>query len=161
MAQTAYDLNLFETGRQAKRKPDIELQVVKGGRSNPLGMLGVALVYIKWIVGAAILLSLVIVLLNSKSRVVELSVEINNTKKELANTQSELHYYTERLDSMTSLDLVESLARQHGLMKVEAGQITYVRLEDEGVIIREASPLSQWAHLLHTGAQDVVGFFDP
>ena len=84
----------------------------------------------------ALVLGLVVALLYSQATITELSGEIESARQELVAEQSTYDYLSGQMDKITSTNNIAAIAEGRlGLVKADPSQITYLDLEDEGLIV--------------------------
>ena len=157
MGQPAYDMTQVRRRRAPQTQQNrVPLRVEKGGkpRLTPARML---MQHATQLVGMALLVGFSVSLLWSESQLVELNGQIQDAKALLTSEQSQYTYYTSTLNSKTNITSVEEAASRLGLMKIDQSQITYIRLEESGVLVRKASAVRQWTDLIHDGAMAILG----
>ena len=105
-----------------------------------------------------LLLGLVVGLIYSQAVITELSRDIETTRQELTREQSTYDYLTGEMDDITSSTNIAAVAEgELGLVKADASQITYMDLEDEGLIVRSETG---WARLLSTFQTAALSLLD-
>lgn len=154
---------VYSTGaaRRCAPQPGPNVRVVRGGRYGLAQAKKLAANIAKVLVGAFILM-LVVGIVYSQARITELSGEIDATRASLANAQSNYDYLSSTLSSITSRSNIEEIAEGRlGLIKVDGSQITYINLEDQGVIETTASDAAKLMDGFRTAALSLIGSFDP
>lgn len=164
MAQTAYDYSATNA-TAARRRPAPQtqrppLRVEKGGKRH-VGPIQAAMHHAAQLLALALLVGFAISLLWSEAQLVELNDQIQSAKDELTSEQSQYTYYTSTLNSRTSITSVEETASRLGLMKIDASQITYVRLNEVSVLERSETAVSQWTDFVHDGALMLINTIKP
>ncbi len=145
-SNAAYDLSRFE----APERP--RLEVVKPQKPKPFSITrawGVA--PIKIILLSVLLVGVISVMLASQIALVELGDEILTLQEELETLQSEEVRLQLQLDAGLSLENVEAMAEEMGLVKMENYQVERVYLNsDDAVVVAEGTPtlLDQVGHFL-------------
>ncbi len=157
MGQAAYDYNAVRRRKapQTQRKA-ASLRVEQGGKHR-LNPLQAALQNGMRLVAAALLVGFAISLLWSEAQLVELNDQIQDAKTKLVSEQSQYTYYNSTLNSQTNISSVEEAAGRLGLMKADASQITYFRLQESDVLVRKSSTVRQWTDWLYSGAVNILG----
>ena len=157
MGQEAY--NYSEVRRRAARpQPEraANFQVKKGGKRR-LTPLQAAIQHAAQILALGLLVGFSVALLWSEAQIVELSAQIRTAKATLVSEQSQYDYYTNTLNTQTSIANVEETASRLGLMKMDDSQITYIRLNSENLLVRKGSTVRQWTDYIHAGALTLMG----
>jgi len=164
MAQPAYDYGIYNSStarrRSAPQTQQTPLRVERGGKHR-LSPIQAAMRHAFQLLALALLAGLAVSLLWSESQLVELNDQIQDAKAQLTSEQSQYTYYTSTLNSMTSIASVEETAGRLGLMKIDASQITYVRLNEAGVLVRKESAVRKWTDFLHDGAVVLLNTVKP
>lgn len=161
MAQPAYNYSEVRRRKPAPQaQPQAPLRVEKGGKRR-VGPIQAAMRHAVQLLAMALLAGFAVSLLWSESQLVELNDQIQDAKAALTSEQSQYTYYTSTLNSMTSIASIEDTAGRLGLMKIDASQITYVRLNDESVLLRRESAVRKWTDFLHDGALMLVNTVKP
>ena len=159
MQQEAYDFGMFEN-RPAPAKKTVPLRSVKGGK-KPSSQLHQTVVNVWNVMGCAMFLALAILLIQSKVTLTELNTQVQRTQNQLTTSQSTYNYLNSELTSRTNMANIEDAARRLGLMKVDQSQITYIRLEDSGVLTTADSPVKKWTDWFHSGVLSLMETLDP
>ncbi len=162
MQQDAYDFALFEdrsaaSAMQRKRVP--ELRAEKGGKTKSSKMKKNA-VSVWIVVMVAVLISLTILLVQSKATLTELNTQVRQVQRQITDAKSEYNYLNSELGKR-EMSRIEDIAKQLGLMKVNDSQITYVRLEENSVITGAENEVSRLAELFQSGLLSVMETLDP
>lgn len=160
MGQPAYDQNSVRSSevrrRRAPQTQQPPLRVEKGGKRR-LSPFQAAMRHMVQLVSLGLMVGFAVCLLWSEAQLVELNAQIQDAKAELISEQSQYTYYTSTLNSRTSITSIEDAASRLGLMKIDQSQITYVRLNEQSVLVRKESAVRQWTDFLHDGAVTVLG----
>ena len=157
MTQTAYDLR--ENSTTHYRAP--RARAVRGGAAR-LDRLRKAAYAMRSVLVTALVLGLVVALLYSQATITELSGEIESARQELVAEQSTYDYLSGQMDKITSTNNIAAIAEGRlGLVKADPSQITYLDLEDEGLIVRSESGFSKLLSSFQTAALSLIGNFDP
>lgn len=157
MTQTAVEYR----GKQANRYRAPHVRVVRGGRTR-LEQLRRAAYAMRAVLVAALILALVVSLLYSQATVSALSSKIESTRQELVAEQSEYDYLSGEMDKITSTNNIAAIAEgELGLVKADASQITYLNLENEGLIRRSQSPLARLLSNFQAAALSLLNNFNP
>ena len=157
MTQTAYDLR--ENSTTHYRAPRV--RAVHGGAGR-LDRLRKAAYAMRSVLVTALVLGLVVALLYSQATITELSGEIESARQELVAEQSTYDYLSGQMDKITSTNNIAAIAEGRlGLVKADPSQITYLDLEDEGLIVRSESGFSKLLSSFQTAALSLIGNFDP
>lgn len=127
----AYDLSLFDVDEEQERKKEkkraesrIKITAKKAVARNGNAFAAVACVAASAVVAFAIL--------NSKLELSEYTSKISTVKTELETAERENLRLNAELDSMVTLDNVESIASNElGLQKTQSSQVTFVALNTE------------------------------
>ncbi len=159
MTSAAYEINTASLHR--KTRPAPQLRVVRGGRYGVAKAklfarrLGLAL-------AAALMLGLMVSVVASQAQLTALSGEIASVRSELTAAQSTYDYLSSSMDNITNSASVQQIAEGRlGLVKADSSQITYVRLEDESVIRKNASNAAKLLDGIRTAALSLIGSLDP
>ncbi len=160
----AYDLSLFDTDedlerkKRERRKQREEQAKIKISDKKSISRNGSVLAAVAVVAAAAIV---AFSLLGSKSRISELTSSISETKNEIELAERENVRLNSVLDSMYTLDNVESIASQElGLQKTQSSQITFITLNTEDMTeVAESDPnifvsIQKWFN----GILDYLGF---
>ena len=157
MTQIALDL----PGKQAAPYRAPRVRVVRGGRTR-LEKLRRAAYALRSVLITALILGLVIALLYSQAVITELSGEIETNRQQLVTEQSRYDYLSGEMDDITSTKNIAAIAEgELGLVKADASQITYIDMEDEGLIVRSEDTLTKLLSSFQTAALSLIGNFDP
>ncbi len=160
MQQEAYDFGLFESRPASVRKEQVPLKQVQGGK-KPTTRLHQTFINLWNAMGCALFLTLAILLIQSKVTLTELNTDIQSAQADLTTAQSTYNYLNSELTSRTNMANIEDAARRLGLMKVDQSQITYIRLEDSGVLTAPESPVKKWTDWFHSGILSLMETLDP
>lgn len=159
MTSAAYEINTATLHRKSRPAP--QLRVVQGGRYGIgkaklfVRRLGIALV-------AALMLGLMVSVVASQAQLTALSGEIASVRSDLTAAQSTYDYLSSTMDNITNSASVQQIAEGRlGLVKADTSQITYVRLEDESVIRKNASSAAKLLDGIRTAALSLIGGLDP
>lgn len=141
----AYDLTLFETDEDLeRRKRDRKKQREEQAKINitqkkSVGRNGSAVAAIALVAFAAVI---AFSLLYSKVQISDYTSKISETKNEIELAERENVRLNSELDSMYTLDNVESIASQDlGLQKTQNSQITFITLNTEEMTeVAESDP---------------------
>ncbi|WP_294496198.1 hypothetical protein [uncultured Gemmiger sp.] len=157
MTQTAYDLHgKAETHYRAPR-----VRVVRGGRIR-LEKLRKAAYAMRAVLLSLLVLGLIISLLYSQATISALSSEIESTRQDLVEEQSTYDYLSGKMDDITSTTNIAAIAEgKLGLVKADPSQITYLNLENEGLIRRNESSLSKLLSNFQAAALSLIDNLDP
>lgn len=160
MTQAAYARNEKTT----YRAPDVK--VVQGGRARRrtrrLDTLRQLAHTFRMFLAAGVILFLVSGLIYSQARITELSGDIEKERDALVKAQSNYDYLSGQMDDITSSTNIAAVAQAElGLVKADASQITYVDLEDEGLIVRSESTFTKLLSSFQTAALSLLGSLDP
>lgn len=151
MGQAAYDDSAVRRRPAPQPQRTTPLRVEKGGKRR-LSPLQAAMHHAVQLVGLALMAGFAVSLLWSEAQLVELNDQIQDARAMLVSEQSQYTYYTSTLNSQTSITSIEEAAGRLGLMKIDPSQITYVRLNESSVLLRQESAVRRWSDLLHQGA---------
>ena len=155
MAQPAYDLEMFED-RRPQKEPRV--RAIKG--KKPSAQLRGRRV--KQAALVVLMITLVCGLISSQVMLTELTGQIQSTKQQLVNAQSDYNYLASVLDSKTSQKNVEEIAiTQLGLMKLDRSQITYFSLENDATIQRPESAVERLTEFLTTSVLSLADYLNP
>ena len=157
MTQTAYDLR----GRAETRYRAPHVRVVRGGRIQ-LAKLRQAAYAMRTVLVSLLVLALIVGVLYSQAIITELSGEIESTRQQLTEAESTYDYLSSQMDSITSSNNIAAIAEgKLGLVKADPSQITYLNLENEGLIRHSESTLSRLLSNFQAAALSLIGNFDP
>lgn len=162
MQQSAYNFALFEehSAAESQKNGAPRIRAVEGGKPKTSEMQKHA--WNVWIVlMAAVLLSLTILLIQSKATLTELNGQVRQVQRQITDAKSEYNYLSSELGERTGMARIEDIAKQLGLMKVNDSQITYVRLEENSVISGSETSVGRFAELFHSGLLSVMDALDP
>ncbi|MEG0546454.1 MAG: hypothetical protein RR552_04610 [Oscillospiraceae bacterium] len=137
-ARKIIELPPFEETHANPKKPQMELlpKKKKTQQQAKKEMRASSLRAFKILSISMVLLSLLAGLLYSRLRVDEISRDINRTKTQLSAVQSENVRLNMQLDSMISLDKVETIAQNNlGMVKMDNHQIEYIDLSGEDKVV--------------------------
>ena len=160
MQQEAYDFGLFESRPAAQPEKKVPLRRVEGGK-KPTTQLHQNFVSMWNLVGCAMFLALAVLLIQSKVTLTELNTQIQRAQSDLTTSQSSYNHLSSELSDRTNMANIEDAARRLGLMKVDQSQITYIRLEDSGVLTAPESPVKKWTDWFHSGILSLMETLDP
>ena len=160
MGQAAYDMTEVRRRRAPQTPQKVPLRVERGGKKR-LNPVRAAMQHALQLVGAALLVGFAVSLLWSEAQLVELNSQIQQAKSDLVSEQSQYTYYNSALNSRTNITSVEETASRLGLMKIDQSQITYIRLDEGGALVRKQSAVRQWSDLIHDGAMTVLASVNP
>jgi cell division protein FtsL len=162
MQQQAYDFSLFEQRRAPAPAPApaAPLRAVAGGKPR-VSRLKSAAVSLWNLLACTVFLALAILLIQSKVTLTELNTNVQRTRDQLTTAQSTNNYLNGQLSSRTNMENIEDIASRLGLMKVDESQITYIRLEDSGVLTTTESPVKKWTDVFHSGLLSLMETLDP
>ena len=134
----AYDLSLFEPKEDKiiELKPNKKLEKVQKRRVKLQSMLNTALTLFV----AAILVTVIGSMITTRVQLTEQNKVISQKQQELEELKSEYKQLNAELAAKTSAQSVDAYAQEHGMQKIESGQIEYftvdggdkVELPDEG-----------------------------
>ena len=144
--------------RVAPHRAAPRLRVVRGGRYtlNRAGALA------RQAAVVALVLGLVTAIVASQARLTELTGEIDAKRADLAEAQTTYDYLTSQMDEIANMSNLGTVAeKQLGLVKTDPSQITYLRIESEGVIERSESQTGKALEDLRTAALSLLDSFDP
>lgn len=114
------------------------------------------------ILAVAIVAGLIISVLYSHAKLVELNGQINSINTELAAAQSEYDYLSTKMSDITSRASLQEVAEgQLGLVKLDPSQITYVQLEDQSVIEKSTNKASRLLDRVRTAALSLLDGLNP
>ena len=109
-----------------------------------------------------LVLGLIISLLYSQATISALSSEIESTRQDLVEEQSTYDYLSGKMDDITSTTNIAAIAEgKLGLVKADPSQITYLNLENEGLIRRNESSLSKLLSNFQAAALSLIDNLDP
>ena len=156
MGQAAYDMNAVRRRRAPQTRKNVPLRVEKGGKRR-LTPFQAAMQHAIQLISVALMVGFAVSLLWSEAQLVELNDRIQDAKAKLVSEQSQYTYYNSTLNSQTNISSVEEAAGRLGLMKADASQITYFRLQESDVLVRKSSTVRQWTDWLYSGAVNILG----
>ena len=105
---------------------------------------------------------LIISVLYSHAKLVELNGQINSINTELAAAQSEYDYLSTKMSDITSRASLQEVAEgQLGLVKLDPSQITYVQLEDQSVIEKSTNKAGRLLDSVRTAALSLLDGLNP
>ena len=154
MAQTAYDLSVFEN-RPERPKPRV--RAVKGHKRRYRRLLA----RLRAAAAAVVLGALMVGYLYSQVAINELTVDIQTAQSQLTSEKSTYNYLSGELDAKTSLKNVDKLAGELGLVKADPSQVTYFSLGGESVIRRPETASQKIGEFLSTGLLTLMNYLDP
>ncbi|MEA4911147.1 MAG: hypothetical protein VB092_00845 [Oscillospiraceae bacterium] len=126
----AYDLTAFETAEQ----PRVRVRVVGNVGSNKRQMRAFRNKCIASVLAVFLLMCATVY---SRMMLTETTARINSSTQTLKTLQSENAYLSYQLESTVSLKNAEEYAiNELGLVKLGSGQIEYVNLQQEDVIVK-------------------------
>ncbi|MDD4851448.1 MAG: hypothetical protein PHO10_12230 [Gemmiger sp.] len=158
MATAALNLG-YQQKEQAGARPQV--RVVQGGRRR-LDKVRQTLAAVRGVLTAALVLGLIVSLVYSQSMVTALNGEVSAARKELTTAKSDYDYLSASMDGITSRANIEEIAEGRlGLVKADASQITYVRLENEGIIEKKDDKVSQVMQGFRTAALSLLSNLNP
>ena len=147
--------------RVAPHRAAPRLRVVRGGRYT-LNRAGALARQAAVVLVVALVLGLVTAIVASQARLTELTGEIDAKRADLAEAQTTYDYLTSQMDEIANMSNLGTVAeKQLGLVKADPSQITYLRIESEGVIERSESQTGKALEDLRTAALSLLDSFDP
>ncbi|MBP8855716.1 MAG: hypothetical protein KBG54_04350 [Oscillospiraceae bacterium] len=157
---TAYDLNRFAPREASRAQTSArEMRVVKNTDKKALRRF--KLKGVKTAALITILLSLVCSNLYSKSKVTELTRDIDTAQKALVELKSEHTYLSNAMQMKTNLKNIEMQASLLGLVKMDKSQITYISLAAENKIVRPEKAVEKKAEQVRTGLMSFMEYIAP
>ena len=161
MQDNAYDFSMFEAGAaEQRREHSPQFVAVKGGRAQASKVR--KQVKNAWIVlFATVLLSLTILLVQSKVTLTELNAEIRSVNSDITDAKSQYNYLSSEWGKRTGMARIEDIAKQQGLMKINDSQVTYVRLDEESVIIGSETQAERIAESVQSGLLNAMDTLAP
>jgi len=154
----------FEYGaaRKLERPASPRVKVVRGGRYGSLAKARQALHTAAWLFAAALVLGLIVSVIYSQARITALSGEIGAAQSELTAEQSRYDYLSSVMSDITSRASVQDVAEgELGFVKADNSQITYVRLEEQSVLQKNAGGAPKLIEGLRAAALDLLDILDP
>ena len=141
--------------------PRPEVRVVRGGTRglNRARRFARTLLHV---MAVATVAGLIISVLYSHAKLVELNGQINSINTELAAAQSEYDYLSTKMSDITSRASLQEVAEgQLGLVKLDPSQITYVQLEDQSVIEKSTNKAGRLLDSVRTAALSLLDGLNP
>ncbi len=140
----AYDLNSFS---EQTYTPNIRVLKTKQLKTKqvarPKNKINLIIV-----LDAIILVFFMALTVNSRTTLIETQNEVNIATSSLNRINSENAYYNYKLESSISLKSAEDYARNElGLIKRDANQVEYIKLNDQNKIVVENKELTTYQHL--------------
>ena len=131
MTSTAekYDFEYFQNNEIRNRSKNTNLKVVTGGKVKHDAHVKILFKAVD-VFAVVFMLSLVIVFLQGRVKITELTSDINNQQEEMASAKSEYSYLKNKIDEYSNLSNVQDAANRFGMMQTNAKQITYVGLNE-------------------------------
>ena len=158
MTAAAYHDN---TARK-QEKAAASVRVVKGGRYSALAKMQHAMRTAGTLFLCALSLGLVVSVIQSKAKITALSGEIENTRSQLTEAQSEYDYLSSRMSAITSRSNISEVAEGDlGLVKADSSQLTYLRLEDESVLVKNTSGAVKLLDHIKMAGLSLIDLLDP
>ena len=154
---------LLHSGAAAPRldPPRPEVRVVRGGNRGLNRARRFARTLLR-VMAVATVAGLIISVLYSHAKLVELNGQINSINTELAAAQSEYDYLSTKMSDITSRASLQDVAEgQLGLVKADQSQITYIQLEEQSVIEKTSDSASQLLLGIRTAALNLLGSLNP
>ncbi len=147
--------------RTAPQPEAVPVRVVRGGRYGLRRARTVAR-NVLWGLAAALLLLMIVAVVYSQAQVTRLSGQLEKTRSELTNAQSVYDYLSETLSDITSTTNVQQIAEGRlGLVRADASQITYIKLQEQSVIERSSHGLDRVMENFRTAALSLLNTLDP
>lgn len=145
---SAYDLSLFsknERGKVISIEENKKQRHEAKRRTRRQTLVSAVMV----IVVVAIVLSALIIAINSKARLTQMNVKLDELNSQLSILQSENVRLNSELTQIASVEKINAYAEKHGLQKMETGQIEYFTVNGEDVVEKPRSETkSFWATIL-------------
>ena len=114
------------------------------------------------VMAVATVAGLIISVLYSHAKLVELNGQINSINTKLAAAQSEYDYLSTKMSDITSRASLQEVAEgQLGLVKLDPSQITYVQLEDQSVIEKSTNKAGRLLDSVRTAALSLLDGLNP
>ena len=114
------------------------------------------------LLAAALLLGLIVSVVYSQAKLTELNGQINTARAELTAAGSEYDYLSTKMGEITSRSSLQEVAEGRlGLVKLDASQITYVRLEEDSVIEKTGDSATRFLAQVRTAALSLLGNLNP
>ena len=111
---------------------------------------------------AALLLGLIVSVVYSQAKLTELNGQINTARAELTAAGSEYDYLSTKMGEITSRSSLQEVAEGRlELVKLDASQITYVRLEEDSVIEKTGDSATRFLASVRTAALSLLGNLNP
>lgn len=158
MTAAAYHDNTAR--KQEKSSPAV--RVVKGGRYSALAKMRHAVRTAGTLFLCALILGLIVSVVQSKAKITALSGEIEATRTLLTEAQSEYDYLSSKMSAITSRSNISEVAEGGlGLVKADSSQLTYLRLEDESVLIKNTSGAVKLLDSIKAAGRNFIDLLDP
>lgn len=152
----------FQTIEVQEQQPRPAVRVVKGGRYGGLNKARHVFRTFGRVLVCALILGLIVSVVQSQAVITELSGQIEETRRELADEQSEYDYLSTSLSNITSRANVAQIAEgELGLTKADPSQKTYLKLEEESVLTKNTSGAARLLDCIKTAALSLIGTLDP
>lgn len=137
------------------------LHVVRGGRYR-LRRARKVMHGLLWGALAALMLVMIVAVVYSQAQVTRLSGQIEKTRAELTNAQSTYDYLSDTMSDITSSTNVQQIAEgQLGLVRADASQVTYIKLQEQSVVEKSNHGVAQILENFRTAALSLINSLDP
>ena len=152
---------LHDQAAERLDRPQPSVRVVRGGKTG-LRKAGHLLANTLRVLAAALLLGLIVSVVYSQAKLTELNGQINTARAELTAAGSEYDYLSTKRGEITSRSSLQEVAEGRlGLVKLDASQITYVRLEEDSVIEKTGDSATRFLAQVRTAALSLLGNLNP
>ncbi len=139
MAQVAYDLEHFAP--KAKKAKVIKVSTVnRKDVEHKMQLMRM----MKMLFCAMVLVCLIGAVLYTQATVTELQAQITQKEKELVEEEALYAYLSFEMDNKSSVRNIEKSASDMGLVRMNSGQVTYFRVDENTGIQLKKNPVEQF-----------------
>ncbi len=157
MAEIAYQLERFAP---REKEPPVRVRVAPKTRSRSKGARQI-LRMVRVLVCSLVMVVLVCGLLYTQASITELQGQISDQQKALTEEEALYNYLSYELEGVTNIRNVEQRAAELGLAKVNANQLSYVRVADGEKIEVKESGLDALLNKARTGLLNTAERLEP
>lgn len=156
MAETAYQLEHFAPREKQRETPRV--RVSKRERSEAAAQL---LRMVRTLLVCMVFVVLVCGVLYTHTQITELQGQITSKSKEVVEQEALYAYLSYELEGMSNLQNIKEKAEKLGLQKINANQVSYVRVDEGNNIEVKESPLLSLFSKAKTGLLNALDTMSP
>ncbi len=139
MAQVAYDLEHFAP--KVKKSKVIKVSTVsRKDVEHKMQLMRM----MRMLFCAMVLVGLISAVLYTQATVTELQAQITQMEKELVEEEALYAYLSFEMDNKSSVRNIEKSASDMGLVRMNSGQVTYFRVDENNGIQLKKNPIEQF-----------------